>query len=117
LWRDEVCCGGIRSPSVLPSRLLNPLLTPTVIGSPSLRPTMAVAPSASPTETSTFARRRSGFESPRLHLKNVLFCRINVAKKSSGEGATILAASYLRIDIQKNQLRTVALGPVGSKPI
>jgi hypothetical protein len=59
LWRDEVCCGGMRTPSVLPSRLLNLLLTPAVIGSSSLRLPSAVAPTASPTETSDFARRRA----------------------------------------------------------
>jgi hypothetical protein len=42
---------------------------------------------------------------------NTLFCRINVARKGSGEAATILADSYLRIDVHKNQLRTVAPGP------
>jgi hypothetical protein len=91
----------MRTPSVLPSRLLNPLLTPAVIGSSSLRLPSAVAPTASPTETSDFARRGQGFESPRLHSKNMVICRQNVETERtldipSGQPAVLAVGNLLR---------------------
>jgi hypothetical protein len=54
-----------------------------------------------------------GFESPRLHSKKAVFCSINEAGKSTPETATILADNHLRIDVHKNQQRTVAAPGIG----
>src|SRR5215217_4138178 len=85
LWRDEVCCGGIRSPSVLPSRSLNLLLTLTVIGSSSLYAFLGQWFLPSPTETSAFTRQRSLVRTQHRPPVKAAFCRQNAsARRGSG---------------------------------